>query len=156
MNYSKKLSAAALLLSLSTGSVLAQIVDASPETQTICSGGSATLTAAILPSGSSSLPTNSYAISTIPYAPDPFNSGTVVGGMADDSQSGILPIGFNFEFFGTCYSQFYVGSNGWIAFSSQPTTFTSAPIPSTAAGIPRDCIMGPWQDWYPGLGTNVV
>ncbi|MFL5763353.1 MAG: PKD domain-containing protein [Bacteroidia bacterium] len=155
MNYSKKIFTA-FAFSLTSVYSFAQTVDASPETQTICSGGSATLTAVILPSGSSSLPTTSYALSTIPYAPDPFGSGTVVPGMSDDSQSPALPIGFNFEFFGTCYSQFYVGSNGWVAFTPQPTTYTSSSVPSVSATVPKNCIMGPWQDWYPGLGTNVV
>lgn len=138
-----------------TSRIYSQTIDAIPETQTICSGASATLSAVVTP-GAGTPPTNSYTISTIPYTPDAYGAGTVVPGMGDDTQSGILPIGFNFCFFGTTYSNFYVGSNGWVAFSLQPTTFTSASIPSTGGAIPKNCIMGPWQDWYPGLSANCV
>ena len=131
--------------------IYSQTIDASPETQTICGGGTATLTAVVTPGGGGgSAPTNSYAISSIPYAPDPYNTGTFVT-LSDDSQTGALPIGFTFCFFGTNYTNFYIGSNGWIAFSPTATTFTSAPIPSVAAAIPKNCIMGPWQDWHPGI-----
>ncbi|MBL0328955.1 MAG: gliding motility-associated C-terminal domain-containing protein [Bacteroidetes bacterium] len=148
MNYIKSISTAALLAISSVS--LAQIVDASPETQTICSGGSANLTAVVTPGGPGSLPTTSYAVSSIGYAPGPYTGGTFVT-LTDDSQSGILPIGFTFCFFGNSYTNFYIGSNGWIAFAPTSTTFTSAPIPSVAATVPKNCIMGPWQDWHPGI-----
>ena len=137
------------LLSLSSDS-FAQVVDASPETQTICSGGSANLTAVVTPGGPGSLPTTSYAVSGIGYAPNSYTGGTFVT-LTDDSQSAVLPIGFTFCFFGNSYTQFYIGSNGWIAFSPSSTTFTSVSIPSTAATVPKNCIMGPWQDWHPGI-----
>lgn len=128
-----------------------QTIDASPETQTICAGGSATLSAVVTPGGGGgSLPTNSYSISSLPYAPEPYNTGTFVT-LGDDTQSASLPIGFTFCFFGSNYTNFYIGSNGWVAFGPTATTFTSAPIPSTAATIPKNCIMGPWQDWHPGI-----
>ena len=153
----KKIKLISFGLFLNICSIQSQTIDASPETQTICSGGTATLTAVISPGGGGgSAATTSYAISSVPYAPDPFGVGTVVGGMGDDTQSGALPIGFNFCFFGTTYSNFYVGSNGWVAFSPQPTTYTSATIPSLAGTVPKNCIMGPWQDWYPGLSAGCV
>ncbi|MCK6649127.1 MAG: PKD domain-containing protein, partial [Bacteroidia bacterium] len=130
----------------------AQTVDASPEVSTICFGATATLNATY--SGPVATSTTSYAISSIPYTPVSYNSGTFVT-LSDDSQTGPLPIGFNFCFFGNTYSQFYLGSNGWISFSAgQPTTFTSAVVPSTAANVPKNCIMGPWQDWHPGTGVG--
>jgi gliding motility-associated-like protein len=137
-----------------TGSVHAQLIDAEPEVSNICAGGNATLTATVTAPGNSgvpgSLPTNSYAISSIPFSPAPLTGGTSTSA-SDDSQVGPLPIGFNFCFFGSTYSNFYIGSNGWLAFSSQPTTYTSASIPNTGGTIPKNCIMGPWQDWNPGI-----
>jgi gliding motility-associated-like protein len=134
--------------------LFAQLIDASPEITTLCTGGSATLTATVTAPGTGgapgSLPTDSYAITSIPFTPAPLTGGTSTS-TTDDSQVGPFPIGFSFCFFGTSYTQFYIGSNGWLAFSSQPTTYTSATIPSTAAGIPKNCIMGPWQDWNPGI-----
>ncbi len=96
-----------------------------------------------------------YQVLNIPYAPDPWNAGTSIN-LSDDAVSPAQNIGFPFCFFGTTYNQFWIGSNGWIAFSAgQPATFTSAAIPSTAANVPKNCIMTPWQDWHPGVGPNV-
>lgn len=95
--------------------------------------------------------TTNYGVTNIPYVAQT-NTGTQLF-MTDDSQQGPFNIGFNFCFFGQTYTQFYVGSNGWISFSGgQPTTFTSSPIPTGNALVPKNCIMGPWQDWYPGVG----
>lgn len=152
MNCTKKISILALLFFLKAAATFSQIVDASPETQTICSGGSAALTAVILPSGTSSLPTTSYAISSIAYTPNSYTTGTVVPS-SDDTQAGPFPIGFNFEYFGTCNTQFYIGSNGWVAFSPQPTTYASATIPNVGASVPKNCVMGPWQDWLPAAAN---
>lgn len=98
--------------------------------------------------------TTTYLAQNIPFAPSP-TTGTQVF-LSDDAVSGMLPIGFSFCFYGNTYTNFYIGSNGWISFSAgQPATFTSAPIPSTAFGVPKNCIMGPWQDWHPGVGGQI-
>jgi gliding motility-associated-like protein len=100
-------------------------------------------------------PIGPYTVLNIPFAPDPFNSGTSVS-LSDDSQTGTLNIGFPFCFFGNTYNQFWIGSNGWISFSAgQSTAFTSASIPNTAANVPKNCIMSPWQDWHPGVGGTI-
>jgi len=98
--------------------------------------------------------TTTYGVTNIPFAPQ------VVGGtsisLSDDSQAGPFNIGFSFCFYGNTYTQFYIGSNGWVSFSAgQPTTFTSAPIPNSGGTVPRNCIMGPWQDWHPGVGGTI-
>ncbi len=97
--------------------------------------------------------TTSYSVTNIPFAPFT-NTGAIIN-LTDDSQSGVLPIGFTFCFFGNTYTNFYIGSNGWISFTAgQPNTFASASIPSGAANVPKNCIMGPWQDWHPGVGPG--
>ena len=151
MNYLKKIFLIALIALTKGGISFAQTVDATPETQTICSGASANLSAVIIP-GPGSGATTSYTISSIGYAPNSYTAGTVVPS-SDDTQSGPFPIGFSFSFFGTCNTQFYIGSNGWVAFSPQPTTFASSTIPNTGATIPKNCIMGPWQDWLPAAAN---
>jgi len=121
-----------------------------------CGVGSTTLTADLTQCGGGIGPkeTTTYAVSSIPYVAQS-NTGNQLF-MTDDSQQGPFAIGFNFCFFGNTYSQFYVGSNGWISFSAgQPTTFTSQPIPTFNALVPKNCIMGPWQDWHPGLGGQI-
>jgi len=122
-----------------------------------CGVGSTTLTADLSqcgPGGANPNQTTNYGVTNIPFV-NQTNNGTGLF-MTDDSQQGPFQIGFNFCFFGTTYTQFYVGSNGWISFSpGQPTTFTSQLIPTGNVLVPKNCIMGPWQDWHPGLGGQI-
>jgi gliding motility-associated-like protein len=157
MNNYKKI----LLITLSSAFLLgynsvlkAQTVDASPEVSNICFGASANLTATY--SGPVVTATTNYTISTVPYNPDPLTGGTSVT-LSDDSQTGMLPIGFNFCFFGNTYSQFIIGSNNWIGFQSGETsTWVTAAIPNTSGTVaPRNTIMGAWQDINPGVGGTV-
>jgi gliding motility-associated-like protein len=98
--------------------------------------------------------TTDYAVDSIMYVPQ-INNGTQLS-MYDDSQLGPFNIGFDFCFFGQTYNKFYVGSNGWISFSpSQPPTFVPIVIPSDSIVVPKNCIMGPWQDWHPGVGGQI-
>ena len=122
-----------------------------------CGVNSTTLTADLSqcgPGGPNPNQTTNYGVTNIPYVAQT-NTGTSLF-MSDDSQQGPFQIGFNFCFFGTTYTQFYVGSNGWISFTGgQPVTFTSQPIPTGNALVPKNCIMGPWQDWHPGIGGQI-
>jgi gliding motility-associated-like protein len=98
--------------------------------------------------------TTGYEAISIPYTTQT-NTGTSLS-MYDDAQQGPFNIGFTFSFFGQAYNQFYVGSNGWISFSDeQPITFVSTTIPDNTGIVPRNCIMGPWQDWHPGAGGQI-
>ncbi len=77
-----------------------------------------------------------------------YNVGTAIPS-SDDVTHGPFNIGFTFNFFGNNYTQFYVGSNGWIGFSpGQTTGYTAAYIPN--AGSPRNVIMADWEDLFPG------
>ena len=122
-----------------------------------CGVGSTTLTANLSQCGTGGVnpnQTTNYGVTNIPYV-NQTNTGTQLF-MGDDTQQGPFNIGFTFCYFGQTYTQFYVGSNGWISFSAgQPTTFTSAAIPNGGFNIPKNCIMGPWQDWHPGLGGQI-
>lgn len=108
--------------------------------------------------------TTSYSFKQIPYTPEPF-AGTMATeaitnkafNFCDDCLTDSLPIGFTFCFLGKPHDYFYIASNGWISFTKgQPTNYTSAAIPSTNASVPKDCIMGPWQDWAPDNGVGQV
>jgi len=122
-----------------------------------CGVGTTTLTADLSqcgPGGANPNQTTNYNCVNIPYV-NQTNTGNQLF-MGDDTQQGPFQIGFNFCYFGQTYTQFYVGSNGWISFSAgQPTTFTSAAIPNAGFNIPKNCIMGPWQDWHPGVGGQI-
>lgn len=121
-----------------------------------CGVTSTTLTADLSQCGAGNNPnqTTNYTVSQIPYVPQ-VNTGALVQ-LSDDSQTGPFNIGFSFCFYGQTYNQFWIGSNGWISFSpNQPTTFTSQPIPNVSVATPKNCIMGPWQDWHPGVGGQI-
>ena len=121
-----------------------------------CGVNTTTLTADLTQcvAGSNPNQTTNYSVAQIPYVAQT-NTGTQLF-MTDDSQQGPFNIGFTFCFFGQTYTQFYVGSNGWISFTGgQPTTFTSQQIPTANPLVPKNCIMGPWQDWHPGLGGQI-
>jgi gliding motility-associated-like protein len=99
--------------------------------------------------------TQSYTFDSIPYAPEAYAGAQIF--LFDDDVSPALPIGFNFCFLGTTHTQFYIGSNGWISFTpGQSTAYITLPIPSLDPAVPKDAIMGPWQDWNPGIGGQIM
>ena len=122
-----------------------------------CGVGSTTLTADLSQcgvGGPTPNQTTNYSVAPIPYV-NQTNTGNQLF-MTDDSQQGPFNIGFTFCFFGQTYTQFWVGSNGWISFSpAQPVTFTTQTIPTGNINVPKNCIMGPWQDWHPGIGGQI-
>ena len=122
-----------------------------------CGVNTATLTADLSQCGPGSNPngTSAYTVSQIPYVAQT-NLGTLVA-LGDDVQSGTFNIGFTFCFYGQLFTQFRIGSNGWVSLGAgpQPATFAAVPIPTANAAVPKNCIMGPWQDWHPGIGGQV-
>ncbi len=112
-------------------------IDAGPD-DTICPPGSATLTASV------SITTGL--------------NGTALT-LSDDEWSGVIPLGFNFTFFGNTYSNIVVGSNNILTFdASQAGGYCQWPInnaiPSSAD--PMNSIMCPWEDLYPPAGGTEV
>lgn len=92
-----------------------------------------------------------YEISYPTYSPNSFNTGTVVPS-SDDVTHGPFNIGFTFNYFNNNYTQFYIGSNGWIGFSAGQTTgYTAQFIPST--GSPVNAILADWEDLFPGASN---
>jgi hypothetical protein len=67
--------------------------------------------------------------------------GTLVTGLGDDNYVGPFPIQFNFPYYWYSVNRFYVGSNGFICFSS-PANFASpfAALPSTGSTVPKDLL----------------
>ena len=128
-----------------------------PDLTLPCGVSQTTLTADLSQCGQGALPqgTSNYGVTNIPYVAQ-VNNGTLVQ-LGDDSQSGIFNIGFTFCYYGSTYTQFRIGSNGWVSLGAgvQPATFTSAAIPNAGMTVPKNCIMGPWQDWNPGIGGQI-
>ncbi|MCX6234038.1 MAG: gliding motility-associated C-terminal domain-containing protein [Bacteroidetes bacterium] len=69
-----------------------------------------------------------------------------------------ISIGFTFKFFGFNYDSVVIGANGWVGFNTEDAdTFDPyyiQPIPSTQPNVPKNCIMGPWQDWIPAASQG--
>ncbi|HEB85008.1 MAG TPA: hypothetical protein ENI92_08425, partial [Bacteroidetes bacterium] len=73
----------------------------------------------------------------------------------DDVYAGPFPIGFDFPFYGTDYSQFWLGSNGWISLVSQTSSYLSNyAIPNTAN--PNALIAPFWDDLNLNTGAPQV
>jgi len=123
--------------------------------QTICSGDIAQVIANTTIQSS----TDSYEVTNITFAPEAI-SGTPIPPLLDGVQ-GPFQLGFTFQFYGNDYTEFYLGSNGWVGFTAgQPTTYIASPIPDstlvTFGGVPKDCIMLSWQDLDATSGGQVL
>ncbi|HEY6160376.1 MAG TPA: hypothetical protein VI112_04110, partial [Bacteroidia bacterium] len=104
-------------------------VTASPN-QTVCSG-CATISATI----QGTVSTTSYTVSSIPYTPFNYSTGTPVLVGIDDEWSSVINLPFCFEFYGNTFNQCVLGSNGEITFDlTQANGFNtwpiSAPVPT--------------------------
>ena len=97
--------------------------------------------------------TGAYTVDqTGTFAPLPSPiTGTPVS-LTDDDVSGALPIGFNFDFYGNTYSNFYISSNGFLTFNAgSPNGCCSGQnLPNAAA--PNNLIAFAWEDLDPGNG----
>jgi len=80
------------------------------------------------------------------------DSGTAVTGLSDDNYQGPFPIGFDFNFYGNIYDEFYVQSNGAITFEPYTLSFNNSPIPQ--ADGQENVIAFLWDD-LTGTGSNV-
>jgi hypothetical protein len=81
--------------------------------------------------------------------------GTIMAPTASNSDDGgdVVPIGFNFDFFGTPHATIGIASNGYLTFGATLGDFTNDPIPN--ASTPNDLIAPYWDDWNPAAGGDV-
>lgn len=89
----------------------------------------------------------SYNFETLP-------SPTTVS-LGDDQVSGAISFGFNFNYYGTDYSSFYISSNGFLTLLSGQSNgcCSGQPLPST--GSPNGTIAGWWEDLNPNYGGTI-
>jgi hypothetical protein len=73
-------------------------------------------------------------------------TGTFIS-LDDDQVSGAIPLGFNFDFYGTTYSQAYVSSNGFLTFNlgSRSGCCRGQFLPNSSSN-PSNLIAGFWND----------
>ncbi len=74
-------------------------------------------------------------------------TGTAAGLAGDDDEyAGPFPIGFSFDFYGTAYTDFFVGSNGVVYFEDDYLGLgNQCPIPAPTGYGPQ-IFLGPYQD----------
>ena len=83
------------------------------------------------------------------------DSGTDVALADDDSL--LVPVGFSFDFYGTAFTNVYIGSNGFLAFDGTGTSsgsYTPSEIPNIST--PNSLIAGWWEDLNPALGGTIL
>lgn len=116
---------------------------------TICDGTNATLVASYIPQAA------------IVFDPDTdaYTTGTLVQNMdIDDQYSEVLPIGFDFCYFGNIYNRLLISTNNYITFDTSDASgyspWQTLALPDATA--PLNAIMGPWQDINPALGGSIT
>ncbi len=83
-------------------------------------------------------------------------TGTLVTGLADDNVVGVFPIGWNFRYYWYNVHQFYVGSNGYIKFSTPGQLAQTFPAQFPSQSVPNDVVC-PWAgDWIFGTGEPSI
>jgi hypothetical protein len=107
--------------------------------------------------------TTIYSISSIPYNPFPYTTGTIYDIAIDDRWSQVINLPFNFCYFGQQYNQYVIGTNGIISFNLAyanlycPWPFTNTiPTnnPNPNPGFPRSMI-GLYHDIDPSIAGEV-
>lgn len=107
--------------------------------------------------------TTNYKIDTIPYDNSiAYNTGDsvlksdIINGDSWRGSTKFFPIGFTFCFFGEPYTQFVVGTQGWIGFSTgQTRTRALTSIPNNTGKAPMNAILGAWFA-LDGIGDGSV
>ncbi|MEX0996820.1 MAG: gliding motility-associated C-terminal domain-containing protein [Flavobacteriaceae bacterium] len=161
-NYTSKL--ALLVFLFLSFNLMAQnpgfpFVDAGPDVELDCETPCTELSATFFDTGE----TTSYEVTEIDYAPPfPFTGGTSVSVNTDDVWSDIIPLPFDFCFFGETYTEFLIGSNGVVTFdtnSNSPGGFCpwsfSASLPSP--DLISASINGAYMDINPAVaGSGII
>jgi len=82
-------------------------------------------------------------------------TGTIVPGIESrvDECFGPFVIGFDFDFYGNTYNQFYIQSNGLISFGAEPITSENQPIPT--ADEFNNMIAWMWSFMYPSNQSKI-
>jgi hypothetical protein len=77
-----------------------------------------------------------YTVDTIAYNPAPFNAGTNVPFQGPDTfMSGLVPIGFTFNYYGIDYTNIVVNPTGYITFNTSMANYHPCPSVNTSMNI---------------------
>lgn len=128
-----------LISTMGTALGYAQTVDIGPPDTSVCNGTPVTLEAVLSGAGSGSAQPATYQLT-------------------DDSHTGVVDMGFNFEYYGNIYNQCVISSNSYITFDISTANGGSQWAINAAAPSPtfnvNNKIMFPWQDTNPGTPNS--
>ena len=79
--------------------------------------------------------------------------GTEVTFTHNDIGTELMPIGFDFIFYGDLYSEFRINPNGWVGFGSDNEEWNNLSLPHPDS--PRPALIPFWDDLDPLQGGNV-
>ncbi|MFQ6128447.1 MAG: CARDB domain-containing protein [Thermoplasmata archaeon] len=79
-------------------------------------------------------------------------TGGIATGLSDDDNTGFIPLGFTFNFYGIDYAEVAICSNGWISFTNiSSTLWGMIPDPAT----PNTVIAPFWEDLNPSAAGEI-
>jgi len=135
------------------------LLDAGDDVSTECSGPCVDLEAELL-----AIPgqgTTSYQIQGPFCDLPPLTGGTPTNLLIDDRWSQVIPMGFDFEYFGNTYNQLVMGANGQISFdlslADQYNGWSIDPadlIPNSEPNFPLNTIYGAFHDLNPAINPD--
>jgi hypothetical protein len=79
--------------------------------------------------------------------------GTEVTFVDNDEATEMIPLQFDFSFYGENYSEFRINPNGWLGFGDDSDQWLNSTIPNSDA--PKPAVMPFWDDLNPFEGGNV-
>jgi hypothetical protein len=95
-----------------------------------------------------------YTVNTAGTFAPVASTGTAVT-LGDDAVSGMLSVGFDFTFFGTTYSDFYISSNGFITFNGASGSGCCSGGTLPASDAINNSISWAWNDLNPVSGGTI-
>ena len=96
-----------------------------------------------------------YEVTAIGFAQDPTPTGTHPNLELDDGTTGLIPIGFDFEFFGATYSQVNISSNGLIGFNADMSDGCCEGRRIPRADLRDNIIAAIWSDLTPDASGQI-
>lgn len=81
------------------------------------------------------------------------------GNLGDDTHTGVINIGFNFDFYGTTYTQCVASTNGYLTFNTaqagQYSPWSINSVIPTGAPHTYNAILGPYSDVLPNANSQI-
>lgn len=99
---------------------------------------------------------NEYTVYPIPY--QVYTVNVSVLNTSDDRYSGLIPLGFDFNFFGNSYNQVVISTNGYVDFTASRANSYSEwqlnmLVPNVSFAV-KNSILGCFQDFNNSINNN--